>query len=376
METVERRLCACENLFLQTHINDSSSPFPAQPPVSATADDTVFADKLAAPDPAFGAGQQLRESPGVYLTEGVLSSETVMHVVSKIEATPSTSWEPCIGQTTEFASKRCVVLRVAGDAVLEEAVFAIGQRYDVDVTTLQDEGLPIIRYLPGAPAVGVHGDMGEHGMVPNVTLVLYLTDGGPAVGGRTFFPSDPELKIAPRRGSCLSFANGGPAARHGVERLSPDAPSDRLVVQIPLLQRSAGERGVAYAEHVSGTKIWEIKKGCCRERVPGAPKRTLYLHHHDSLLDKTDILGVNMTEATATCKQDCDDEETCTAVEVHASKKTKKLKRNKNKIQKKTSKGFTCELHTANINSASRKSKACKKAKCFTLDKTGQFGSE
>merc|ERR1711935_1038309 len=98
---------------------------------------------------------------------------------------------------------------------------------------------------------------------------------------------------------------------------------------------------------------WEIMKGCCRERIPGAPKRKRYLNHHDSLFDKMDILGGTMAEATATCKEACENETTCIAVEVHASKKT--------------SKGFTCELHTANINSASRKSKACKKAKCFTL---------
>jgi len=69
-----------------------------------------------------------------------------------------------------------------------------------------------------------------------------------------------------------------------------------------------------------------------------------------------------MAEATATCKQACEDETTCTAVEVHASKKTRKNKKNK----KKTSKGFVCELHTKSINSATRKSKSCKKAKCFT----------
>ena len=68
-----------------------------------------------------------------------------------------------------------------------------------------------------------------------------------------------------------------------------------------------------------------------------------------------------MAEATATCKQACEDETTCTAVEVHASKKTK----NKNR-KKKTSKGFVCELHTAKINSSSRKNKSCKKAKCFS----------
>jgi len=112
---------------------------------------------------------------------------------------------------------------------------------------------------------------------------------------------------------------------------------------------------------------WETMKGCCREHIPGAPKRKRYLNHHDTLFTTMDILGGSMADATATCKEACENAGECTAVEVHASKKTKKLKRNKNKRQKKTSKGFTCELHTANINSASRKSKTCKKAKCFTL---------
>ena len=103
--------------------------------------------------------------------------------------------------------------------------------------------------------------------------------------------------------------------------------------------------------------------GCCRERVPGVPKRKRYLNHHDSLFDKIDIAGGTMAEAAATCKQTCDDEEACTAVEVHASKKTRKNKKNK----KKTSKGYACELHTASINSSSRKNKSCKKAKCFTV---------
>ena len=106
--------------------------------------------------------------------------------------------------------------------------------------------------------------------------------------------------------------------------------------------------------------------GCCRERVPGAPKRKQYLNHHDSMIRKETIDGGTMAEATATCKQACEGETTCTAVEVHASKKTRKNKKNK-KNKKKTSKGYACELHTASINSSSRKNKSCKKAKCFTV---------
>ena len=73
-----------------------------------------------------------------------------------------------------------------------------------------------------------------------------------------------------------------------------------------------------------------------------------------------------MDNAIDTCKLLCEDKNNCTAVEIHASKKTRKNKKNK-KNKKKTSKGFVCELHTASINSSSRKNKSCKKAKCFTL---------
>ena len=91
------------------------------------------------------------------------------------------------------------MLPVAGDALLEEVTATIGTTWNIDVSLLRRDGLPIIRYLPGAPSVGVHGDIGATGLVPNVTLVLYLTDGEAASGeveqkqgsGQTFFPGTP-----------------------------------------------------------------------------------------------------------------------------------------------------------------------------------------
>ena len=114
---------------------------------------------------------------------------------------------------------------------------------------------------------------------------------------------------------------------------------------------------------------WKTMNGCCRERVPGAPKRERYLSHHDSVIRKETIDGGTMADATAKCKGACESEAKCTAVEVHASKKTRKNKTNKKnkRNKKKTSKGYACELHTASINSSSRKNKSCKKAKCFTV---------
>ena len=108
--------------------------------------------------------------------------------------------------------------------------------------------------------MGVHGDIGATGLVPNMTRVLYLTDGGEGVGGQTFFP-DAGVAVAPRRGAVLSFVNvdaatgaPDPAARHGVGAVNAAARGDRLVVQVPVLHRAGAARGVAYAEHVSGAK--------------------------------------------------------------------------------------------------------------------------
>ena len=204
-------------------------------------------------------GERLSESPAIWLTDNVVGADAVERLVETLP-TDEARWRPCIGQVAEFASKRCTLVGVAGDAVLESAVASLERHYSIDASALRAEGLPIIRYLPGAPAVGVHGDVGATGLVPNMTLVLYLTDGGEGVGGQTFFP-DAGVAVAPRRGAVLSFMNvdtatgaPDPAARHGVSAVKAEARGDRLVVQIPVLHRAGAARGVAYAEHVSGAK--------------------------------------------------------------------------------------------------------------------------
>lgn len=110
-----------------------------------------------------------------------------------------------------------------------------------------------------------HGDEGADGRVPNATIVIYLTDASSDIGGETFFP-ELDVRVTPRRGAALSFANvdaaGAPnaAVKHGVAPLSRHAASDRLVLQIPLrppaagARSAAGHRWEAYAEHVSGAK--------------------------------------------------------------------------------------------------------------------------
>ena len=221
--------------------------------------------------PAANDAIQLHAEPNIWLAHGFLSDSSVSHVLSRLPKDES-AYTPCIGQVEEYSSKRCTFLPVVGDSVIETVVAKIQAAWKIDTSALTKSGLPVIRYLPGAPPVGVHGDIGANGLVPNATLVLYLTDSEQS-SGQTYFPSiGPEggVQVTPRRGSILSFQNvdgrghPNPKVRHGVRAVSANASSDRFVVQIPIvhpLATSAGQgagnalhMAYAYAEHVSGMK--------------------------------------------------------------------------------------------------------------------------
>ena len=138
----------------------------------------------------------------------------------------------------------------------------IESTWNVDTAQLRQGGLPIIRYLPGAPAVGKHGDEDRHGVVPNATLVMYLTNSDKTASGssgQTIFP-EANVAVTPKQGSVLSFQNVDehgarhPHAKHLVGAVPKDAAGDRLVVQIPIAHGAKGTRPYAYPEHVSGNK--------------------------------------------------------------------------------------------------------------------------
>ena len=203
-------------------------------------------------------GERLSASPNIWVTHDFLSPTTITHLLSKVP-TDEAAYSPCIGQVDEFASKRCTTLPVAGDEIAEAALAKIEHAWGVDVARLRVGGLPIIRYLPGAPAVSKHGDEDRHGVVPNATLVMYLTNpSGGREGGKTVFP-EAGVQVTPRQGSVLSFQNVDdngkphPNAKHLVSAVPEDAAGDRLVVQIPIAHQS-GVRAFAYPEHVSGNK--------------------------------------------------------------------------------------------------------------------------
>lgn len=210
---------------------------------------------LAAPRHSAAATERLSASPNIHITHGFLSAAASAHLLSKVPKDES-KYEPCIGQTDEFDSKRCTLLPIAGDEIAEAAIAKIGSMWDID-TSLLLKGLPIIRYLPGAPAVGKHGDEDRHGVVPNATLVMYLTNSDGATG-QTLFP-EAGVAVTPRQGSILSFQNVDehgaphPNGKHSVSAVPKEATKDRIVVQIPIAHKE-GKRPYAYPEHVSGAK--------------------------------------------------------------------------------------------------------------------------
>ena len=95
---------------------------------------------------------------GLTLRRNVLSGTAVDHIVGLVPADEA-AWTPCIGQVEDFASKRCTLIPV--DADVQRSLAAISTTFGVDTSAL--DMLPIIRYLPGAPPVGVHGDVGAAG---------------------------------------------------------------------------------------------------------------------------------------------------------------------------------------------------------------------
>jgi hypothetical protein len=238
---------------------------------------SALAADLARPiDPT---AERLSASPNLWLTRGFLSPETVEHMRSMVPKDEA-AYSPCIGQVDQFDSKRCTILPVRGNPLIEAALAKIEHAWDVDTTRLLAEGLPIIRYLPGAPAVGKHGDEDRHGIVPNATLVLYLTNSDRVEGapsGQTVFP-EADVRVTPRQGSILSFQNVDehgarhPLAKHTVDAVPAEAKRDRIVVQIPIAHR-AGMRAYAYPEHVSGGK----KPGQHEKMHGNADQKAAYL---------------------------------------------------------------------------------------------------
>ena len=216
---------------------------------------------LAKPSASVATTTQLASSPPIFLTKDFVSPAAVAHLRSKIPSDEG-AYEPCIGQVDEFASKRCTFLPAAGDEVVEAVLASVERAWGVDTARLRERGVPIIRYLPGAPPVGVHGDEDRHRFVPNATLVLYLTppDADAPGGGQTFFP-DAGVHVTPSPGAVLSFENWDAAAaaphakaKHGVSAVPKTAAHDRFVAQIPIALPPNGSRPYAYAEHVSGNK--------------------------------------------------------------------------------------------------------------------------
>ena len=143
--------------------------------------------------------ERLSSSPDIWLTKGFLSPAEVKHLRTKVPADEA-AYAPCIGQVDEFESKRCAFVPVAGDPLAEALVARLGEAWRVDTSRLVAAGLPLIRYLPGAPPVGKHGDEDRHGVVPNATLVLYLTGSDPAhPAGQTIFPEARRRRSLRRR---------------------------------------------------------------------------------------------------------------------------------------------------------------------------------
>ena len=98
---------------------------------------------------------------------------------------------------------------------------------------------------------------------------------------------------------------------------------------------------------------WNEKKGCCRER-----NGKTSLSHQLTAATETLTGAGSFDTAVAACKDKCAGRVGCNAAEIRR-KNIKSMSGSSQAPQ------FQCELHTATgINSASRSTKSCKKARC------------
>lgn len=100
----------------------------------------------------------------------------------------------------------------------------------------------------------------------------------------------------------------------------------------------------------------EKRKGCCREGRGRNAKA-----HHESAKIET-ISGGSLETAYAYCKGLCESDKGCSAFEF-TKKKLKKKHRKKGKKQT-----YICEVHSAPIDSVTKKTKSCKRASCTMVE--------
>ena len=81
-------------------------------------------------------------------------------------------------------SKRCTLIPVDADVQRRSPPFPPRPASTRRAGHAADHPL-----LAGAPLVGVHGDVGADGLVPNRTLVAYRIDADAPGSGETFFPA-------------------------------------------------------------------------------------------------------------------------------------------------------------------------------------------
>ena len=131
-------------------------------------------------------GTQLASSPSVWITQDFLEGAHIDGVLGMLPTTEShgrraLARSPSLLEALHDSTRR----RDADGALISliERVSAFG----VDATALRRAGSPSFGTCRCTSA-GVRGDIGHDGLVPNATLILYLTD-SEHDSGKTWFHS-------------------------------------------------------------------------------------------------------------------------------------------------------------------------------------------
>lgn len=185
-------------------------------------------------------GHLLSDRPRVHYIPEFLTADEVSLVLG---ALPPQPWQPvkadyadcdtADGKTEQNVSTAKLQLT----APLQPIVHKLSTLLGANVESITE--LPALRYAPGHTGLDVHHDrFHSDGGMPDATLLIYLTRVPPGAS-QTIFP-DVSLQISPQPGAMLAWMNVDaqhavdPTAAHGISALGVDAPTDRIVIQIPV----------------------------------------------------------------------------------------------------------------------------------------------
>jgi len=137
-----------------------------------------------------------------------------------------------------LTGRSCARIRVDGEPFIRDFLLRVGRIFRANMSTASH--VFAVRYVPGAPGVPSHVDKYGDKTRNDVSLLVYLTTAAHPDSGLTVFEKA-GVSVRPNSGTALVWMSSHNESEHALAPVHVDEPHDRLVLQIGLNLRGAGD---------------------------------------------------------------------------------------------------------------------------------------